>query len=220
MVARRILDGKDSPDEWAIALRNVAWGEPKSRGYLAAKTHDLLAYEPWTASPTAGMLEAFDVAVYSGDPTFIPQLANLARNGNSAVQRAATLALDRLAQTSPLAVMNFLNANPDEIADRPFVRADYFAKANLADNAQREAVEHYLTRQDVGVPEKTKFLHALASPGSFVGDSLLSTAAKPTDDDARYDAIAMATTGWLKSRLAPEVSGEIAWLFTRVTADP
>ena len=77
--------------------------------------------------------------------------------------------------------MTFLNANPEQVADRPFVRADYFAKANLAERAQRDAVEQYLQRGDVAAAEKAKFLRAIAAPGSFVSDSLLSTSA-PRED--------------------------------------
>ena len=77
--ARQILEKKESPDEWALALRNLAWAEPKARADLTAKAHEMLEYEPWRATPTAGFLEAFDVAVYSGDASFVPQFAEMAR---------------------------------------------------------------------------------------------------------------------------------------------
>jgi hypothetical protein len=217
--ARQNLAKKDSPDEWAVALRNVAWAEPKSRAYLAARMHEMLDYEPWRATPTAGFLEAFDVAVYSGDPTFVPTFAELARGGDPTLQRAATIALDRLAETSPLAVMDFLNAHPTEIADRPLVRADYFAKADLGDTQQRAAAEQYLSRGDVSAAEKTKMLHALVSPGSFVSDSLLATSTDRDDGTARYAAIAAVTDEWLKTGGPfPALRAEILWLHERVTS--
>ena len=217
-VAREILQTKDSPDEWALALRNVAWAEPQSRAFLAQKMHEMLAYEPWLATPTSGMFEAFDVAVYSGDATFIPTLAGLAHGENTALQRAATVALDRLAESSTLAVMNYLNANPTVIADLPFVRADYFAKANLADLPQREAVERYLDRADIEPSEKIKFLHAIASPGSFVSDSLLSTQLPPDDGTARQTGIATATAEWARTNRFPPLRDHLLWLHQRVTA--
>ncbi len=216
-VAREILAKKDSPDEWALALRNLAWDEPKSRRFLAQKMHEMLAYEPWIATPTSGMFEAFDVAVYSGDATFIPTLSALSRGENPPLQRAATVALDRLAETSTLAVMNYLNANPTVIADLPFVRADYFAKADLADAQQREAVERYLDRADIAASEKTKFLHAIASPGSFVSDSLLTTSIQPDDGTARYAGIATAATEWARSNRFPPLREHVLWLLQRVT---
>ena len=216
-VAREILGKKDSPDEWALALRNLAWDEPKSRAFLAQKMHEMLAYEPWIATPTSGMIEAFDVAVYSGDATFIPTFSALSRGENPSLQRASTVALDRLAETSTLAVMNYLNANPTVIADLPFVRADYFAKADLADEQQRKAVERYLDRGDIAASEKTKFLHAIASPGSFVSDSLLTTSIKPDDGSARHAGIAAATVEWVRTNRFPPLRDHVLWLLRRVT---
>lgn len=216
-VAREILAKKESPDEWAIALRNLAWDEPKSRPFIAEKMHEMLAYEPWTATPTSGLLEAFDVVVFSGDASFMPTLSNFAHGGNTALQRAATVALDRLAENSPLAVMSYLNANPTTIADLPFVRADYFAKANLGHAEQRKAVEVYLDRADVTDAEKVKFLHAIASPGSFVSDSLLSTSRPPDDAAARYAGIAAATAEWTRGNRFPALGDQVRWLFLRVT---
>ena len=218
VAAREILEKKDSPDEWAIALRNVAWDEPKSLPFLAEKMHEMLGYEPWTATPTSGMLEAFDVAVFSRDATFIPTLAALARGENPPLQRAATVALDRLAETSPLAVMQYLNSHPDTIADLPFVRADYFAKADLGNPAQRGAVEHYLDRADVGLPEKTKLLHAIASPGSFVSESLLSTALPPDNGTVRYAGLAAAAAEWTRTNRFPALREHVQWLLQRATA--
>lgn len=213
--AREILSKKESPDEWALALRNLAWDEPKSLPFLVAKMHEMLAYDPWIATPTSGMLEAFDVAVFSRDASFVPTLSTLAHGGNTALQRAATVALDRLAENSPLAVMQYLNANPATIADLPFVRADYFAKADLGNEPQRKAVEIYLDRADVGVSEKTKFLHAIASPGSFVSDSLLSTSLPPENPNARYAGIATATAEWIRTNRFPALSDHVQWLLQR-----
>ena len=218
-IAREILEKKDSPDEWALALRNVAWGEPKSREFLAGKMHEMLNYEPWLATPSKGMLEAFDVAVFSGDPTFVSTFANMRHGDTPPLQQAAIVALDRLAETSPLAVMEYLNAHPDEIADLPFVRADYFAKADLRDAQQRGTVEQYLARIDVTADEKTKFLHAIASPGSFVSESLLSTAVRHGDTGARDAGIAAAATDWLKANRYPTLNPHIGWLLERVTLD-
>ena len=216
-VAREILAKKESPDEWAVALRNLAWDEPKSLPFIAEKMHEMLAYEPWTATPTSGLLEAFDVIVFSGDASFMPTLSNFAHGGNTALQRAATVALDRLAENSPLAVMNYLNANPTTIADLPFVRADYFAKANLGNSEQRKAVEVYLDRADVTDAEKVKFLHAIASPGSFVSDSLLTTSRPPDDAGARYAGIAAATAEWTRANRFPALGDHVRWLFQRAT---
>jgi hypothetical protein len=122
-VMRTILENKSSADEWAIALRNVAWQEPAATGYLSAKLQEMLAYQPWRQAPSAGMLEALDIAVFTHNPALIPPLADALHGNQISLQRAAAIALDRLAERAPLEVMNYLNANPGTMADRPFVRA-------------------------------------------------------------------------------------------------
>ena len=64
-VSKEILAGKKSSDEWAIALRNVAWHEPQSQGFLAAKFSEMVRYQPWQSQPSTGFLEAFDAVSYT-----------------------------------------------------------------------------------------------------------------------------------------------------------
>ena len=51
-ISRGILEDKTSADEWALALRNVAWAEPQSRSYLTGKVREMLSYDPWRATPS------------------------------------------------------------------------------------------------------------------------------------------------------------------------
>ena len=209
-VARSTLEAKTSPEEWAISLRNVAWSEPNATGFLSAKMHEMLAEPAWTAAPSAGLLEAFDVIAYAGDPGFIDQLSALARGDSSALGRAALVAMDRLSERAPLAVMEYLNANPALLGERPMLRADYFAKADLSQPAQQTAIETYLGRADVGVAEKTKLLQALATPASFVSDNLLTPPPVPGDDAARQRTLGTVLGGWLQANRFPELAGVIA----------
>ncbi|HYR59704.1 MAG TPA: hypothetical protein VEO95_13780, partial [Chthoniobacteraceae bacterium] len=172
-VAREILADKSSADEWALALRNVAWTEPQPRTFLADKMREMLRYEPWRAAPSAGMLEALDVVVFTKDASLVPDLDQARAAGNE-LAHAADIALDRLAEAAPLNVLTFLNTHPAQLNDRPFLRADYFAKADLSDGAQRAQIEIYLGRPDISLAEKSKLLRALTALASFVGDSLLT----------------------------------------------
>jgi len=63
--AKTILASKDSPDEWAIALRSLARGDssPEGRTLLADKVNELLRHEHRQQNPGTGYVEAFDVAV-------------------------------------------------------------------------------------------------------------------------------------------------------------
>jgi hypothetical protein len=216
--ARTVLEKKTTPDEWALSLRNIAWQEPAAAPYLAGKMREMLAEPSWMAAPSAGLLEAFDIIVFTGDPNFIPQLADLARGagGLTALQRAALVALDRLAEQSPQSVMGYLNEHPGELADRPMLRADYFAKADLAQPPQQAALETYLSRPDVGLEEKTKLIDALASPGSFASDNLVTVTPVTGNEAGRADALAKLYSGWLSSNRFPELRSRIQGVLGRM----
>jgi hypothetical protein len=215
-VSRNLLESKGSADEWALALRNVAWSDPSAKPYLAGKMREMLAHEPWRTRPTAGMLEAFDVIVYTHDPTLVPDLAEVQRTGSRELQHAAAIALDRLAEQGPLEVMTYLNTHPTELADRPMLRADYYAKADLSQIAQRAALEVYLGRPDVTADEKLKLLKGLATPASFVAENLLTEPPAPDDGAARRDALAKAAADWIAANRFPDLRAPLQQLQERL----
>jgi hypothetical protein len=215
-ISREILATKRSPEEWAVALRNIAWAEPEAAPYLAAKFREMVSYQPWVAAPTAGLLEAFDIAVFSGDPALIPVFADLLRGSQPALRRAAGVALDRLAENAALPVMTYLNTHPEILADRPMLRADYFAKADPAQLAQRAALETYLARRDVSVAEKTKLVKALAAPGSFISDNLLTSRRALTEDATRISGLDRALNEWLAANRFPELAPVLAQVRERL----
>jgi len=201
-VAREILAEKTSADEWALALRNLAWTDPQARPFLRDKVREMLRTEPWLSAPSAGMLEALDVVVFTRDATLIPDL-DAARTAGGELAHATDIALDRLAETAPLDVLTWLNTHPRTLDDRPFLRADYFAKADIAQGAQRAQIEIYLGRPDITAAEKSKLLNALTTPASFVSETLLSTPAAPDDGTARRAALERVTADWLKTDRFP-----------------
>jgi hypothetical protein len=104
--------------------------------------------------------------------------------------------MDRLSEANPQAVMDYLNANPTEFADRPFLRADYYGKADLSNGGQRGAVEAYLNRADVSLDEKAKVIASLAAPASFISDALLSAPAVRPESPARQNAVPATLRAW------------------------
>ncbi len=218
-LARATLAKKDSPDEWAIALRNVAWREPAATAFLAAKTREMLTYAPWRAAPSGGMLEAFDVIVFTKDASFAPDLATAQTDPNSALRHAAEVALDRLAAANPLDVMTYLNSHPTTLAERPMLRADYFAKADLANAGQKTALEYYLSRPDIAAAEKTKLLKALATPASFVSENLLTGAPPEIDDTKREQALLAVTGQWVTSNRFPALQNQLLQLQRRLARE-
>src|SRR5206468_3974534 len=79
--ARVVLANMDSPDEWAVALRDLARGDNSAEGrtFLEQKTGDLLRCEAWQQNTSVGYLEAFDAAVYLGGTNLLPVLSHLVR---------------------------------------------------------------------------------------------------------------------------------------------
>jgi hypothetical protein len=217
-IGRAILTQKTSADEWAISMRNVAWHEPQAAPFLASKMREMLAWQPWREQPTGGMIEAFDVIVFTRDASFIPTLVDLQSDGTHEFQQAAAVALDRLAEAAPLSVLTYLNANPMLLAEAPLVRADYYAKADLAQPAQREALELHLGRPDISLEEKTKILKALATPASFVSDNLLTASAPPNDDTTRQATLSKTIGTWLAANRFPELGTELRQLQQRLGA--
>jgi hypothetical protein len=201
-VARETLSEKTSSDEWALALRNLAWTEPNSRLFLADKMREMLAYEPWRSAPSGGLLEAMDVIVFTKDASLIPDLAE-ARAASNELSHAADIALDRLAEAAPLDVLTYLNTHPSLLGERPFLRADYFAKADLSQGAQRNQIEVYLGRPDISLDEKSKLLKALVTPSSFVSDSLVTAPVPPDDGSARRAALTITLNEWLTQNRFP-----------------
>lgn len=214
-VSKEILSHKKSSDEWAVAMRNVAWTDSQSRPYLASKFAEMLRYDSWRDDPSSGFLEAFDVAVFSGSAAVMDPLDEALRAPIPDLQRAAAVALDRLAESAPLEVMQKLNSQPQMFADYPFLRADWFAKADLRDPAQRAAFETYLARPDVTFEEKDKALKALAAPGQFVSENLITAPPAPVDDDAREAAVLAAANDW--SRRFPNLNVPLSILRERLT---
>lgn len=142
-----ILSSMNSPDEWAVALRNLAEGDTSSdgRALLEQKTLQMLRYAPWQQNPSVGYLEAFDTAVYLGGTDLVPTLTDMVRGkDNPALEHAAFLALDRMVIDDPTAMLGALEANSSLMQGRESTEADYFARANVGDPAQRAIVESYL----------------------------------------------------------------------------
>ena len=215
-VAKNTLSSMTSADEWAVAMRNLAWSDPDgSKPYLADEVRQMLNYAPWQQNPSGGYLEAFDVAAYSGDGSLAGDLAPLAKTP-SPVRQAALVALERLSALAPAQVSSYLNANPSVLSDLPMLRADYMGNVNLSDPAQEAQAETYLARPDVSEAEKVKFLGRLATPAGFVSDSLLTPSDTTTTSIFSHQAMVnQAATSWLASGSYPALTAPLQSLIQR-----
>jgi len=175
--ARLVLSTKDSPDEWALALRDLALGDPSpdGRALLDQKIGEMLQYAPWLQNPSTGFLEAFDVAVYLGDPRLLPTLSDLVRQpDNPDLAHAAFLAMDRLVINQPAPMLTSLAADPNSLRGFENTRADFFARADVRDPQQRQIVENYLLNPQISAAEKSAFTGIFPNANYMISDNLLT----------------------------------------------
>ncbi len=175
--ARKVLNTSRSPDEWAVAFRNLARGDTGSeaRALLATKTAELLRNESWQQDPSVGYLEAFDTAVYLGGTNLLSPLSDLVRKkDNPAVAHAAFLTLDRLAINQPAETLAALSRHPEWMSGREETCANYFARADVGDAAQRQLVEAYLLNTSRTPAELQSFAGVFPNANFMISKNLLT----------------------------------------------
>jgi hypothetical protein len=180
--AKVILNSKDSPDEWALALRNLALGDTSAdgRALLEQKTAEMLQYEPWQQNPSTGFLEAFDTAVYLGGTNLMPFLTNLVRlQDNPAVAHASYLALDRMVINNPTMTLTALLADPALMQGRETTRANYFARADVRDPVQKQVLENYLLNSQTSPAEIEAFAGIFPNANYMISPNLLTQSQTP-----------------------------------------
>ena len=215
-MAREILGSFQSADEWAVSLRNVAWLDPASRGYLGERAVAMLAHPAWQQRPTTGMLEAFDIIVHAEALAALPALDDfISRGNNPSLARASGVALHRLAGESPLALASLLNARPELLSAIPLERAGLMAQADLGEPEQLRQMEAYLLRPDVDAREREKFLRSLIQSGTFVSHNLVTpyrTPETPAEARARLEVLTRTLNGWLRDPRFGAFTGELTGL--------
>jgi hypothetical protein len=197
-----ILASKDSPDEWAVALRNLANGDTSADGQalLQQKTSELLQYAPWQQNPSTGYLEAFDTAVYLGGTSLMPTLTGLVKEQNNpAVAHASFLALDRLVINNPAATLTALLADPTSMQGREATRADYFARANVSDPQQLQVLQNYLLNPQITPAEIDTFAGIFPNANYMISPNLLTQSQTPDRNAlvSRDAASLSVVQGWL-----------------------
>jgi hypothetical protein len=192
-MAHDVLVDFGSADEWAVSMRNVAWFDPSSREFLQNRVSAMLGHMPWRDSPSAGMLEAFDVIVHTGAVAMVPELSRLSAAVDSPLARASNVVLDRLASRDAYELTTLLNQQPELLATAPLHRAGLFAHANLKDPGQREQVEIYLLRRDVSTQERQKFLASLIQSGQFVSYNLVTPLVPPESPELARQRLQILT---------------------------
>ncbi len=185
-----VFDRSASPDEWALALRNIAWQDADGGhgDLLRDRLVTLLDQEEWLRQPTDGFLEAFDLAVHLGGESMLREMGsvlglrdangNLAANG---VTHAAFLALDRMTAVNPAETIRLVEADRDFLSWAPGHRGALLSRADVRDPAQAAALQAHLTRPDLTREELVAFYTLFPNANGNLGDTLASNTSTPLD---------------------------------------
>lgn len=145
-----VMDATSVADEYSVALRNLAWGS-EDNPEIGSRFSEMLDHDDWLSEPTAGFIEAFDVAVAIGGSQMVREIsqvilgdAELQEGGYPALNRPAFIALDRLMLRDPGAVVEAFRSDPELLSWAPMQRASVMSRVNLDDPAQRVLLENYL----------------------------------------------------------------------------
>lgn len=175
--AREVMDTTNSSDEFALALRNLAWANHDSvlDEELRTRLQQMLARPDWQQDPTKGYLEAFDVAVATKSaPEMFALIQAEGGSAESPASRAAFVALDRMMLADPGAVLGPLGADPSLLAGSPFHRASLVSRADVRDASQAQFLEHYLCDPSVSPREIDYFARIFPNGNRFSSNRLVT----------------------------------------------
>lgn len=185
-LARNILDARTNPDEYALALRNMAWSplfssDAERDSELSQRFSGLLDTKEWLARPSVGFAEAFDVAVAMPNPQTVHDLASVAgledANGNrldNGVSQAAIIALERVMLRSPKLLVGAFEQDPSFLSQEPMLRASLMARLDLRNQRQFDLFVSYLARSDHAKGELEFFGKFFPNPSYSFGPRLIS----------------------------------------------
>ncbi len=194
-IGREVLSKSTTADEWALALRNVARGEPLDRNaeFLQRKTEDLITNPEWQAKPTVGYLNAFDVLVHTEAVGSAPLLSDLIRRKDrKELAHAGFLTLDRLVLRRPVELLTHLAGDRALRESRPEAVAQQFARADVREPEQRQILKTWLLDPARTSNELRSFASVYPNNNRFVSSNLLTVEAAPSGADlARHDEAAL-----------------------------
>ncbi len=181
--AEIIFTNSDSPDEWAVALRNYGrtLANPREEPSFTARLVELLDRDDWRAQPSAGYLEAFDAVVYGANPRVVRRLASFRREGvPSAPARAARMALNAIGRAHPAMVASLIIEDESFLASDPRLRTGAIARLNVRLPEERRLLEQFLLSPKATSDDWQVFV-ALYPNANTVGGHFLLTAPQATE---------------------------------------
>ena len=216
-IAERGFEETTSADEYALHLRNFAWGSDLPSVERIARVREraieLTQRSSWREAPTDGFAEAYDALVYTNATEVTQRLArDTDRSLPGNIRRPSNLALDRLVIAAPEETLPQILEDMEGMSDQPYTRAGYFARADLRDPAHREIVESYLLSDAVGSAERAYFFDLFPNHNFHHSRNLLSENQYPSHEEIveRLRGALERTHEWLEDEHFAAYTDDIA----------
>ena len=222
-MARAIMDQRTSPDEYALALRNMAWNDLDGdlRDELTGRFMDLLK-SPWLEKPSAGFLEAFDIAVEVGGGPMFDRIVALASEAtaksNTAASRAAFMSLDRMIVRDRGLLTAAFSADGGWLDFAPLQRASLMSRLDITEPGQREVFSRYLAATSHAAGELEYFAKVFPNENFLYGHRLVTAdEATPTIDEVKAaDARVLGELDALEATVPDAAKGAIRTIRERL----
>jgi hypothetical protein len=206
-IARTIIRQRQSPDEYALALRNVAWNDQNGdlAGELTQAFDRMLDHSPWLEHPSAGFLESFDVALQVPSPALFKRISGIAENRpldqDDPLLHAACMTLDRMILRQPELLSTAWHQNPAWLENAPDQRASLMSRLDLEREDHRAMFLDYLASPRLSAAERELFI-ALFPNGNYLHGHRLVSSQEATPGIAQRQEMDRQTLARLEA-LAP-----------------
>ncbi len=232
--SRSILTQPITPDEFAVALRNLAWLNPDRKYDAELRDHfsSMLDQQDWLSNPSAGFLEAFDIALHLGGEDMAKQLGGVLRMDaydqnnrligepeSHPVNRAAFIALDRLMIREPQTIIGIFKKDPSWLEWAGEHRVSLLARLDPREPTQRAFLREILTKPDFFTPEELEYFSELYPNANGFSGNRLVTSREPVVAQEDLDKAALATVqAWQLDPQFAAVKAQLKMIESRLTS--
>lgn len=178
--SRAVMDQKSNPDEYALALRNLAWSDLNGDMHqeLMDRLNQMIQVVDWASKPSAGFLEALDAAVFVSDNQSFEILESLhqaaEQSGDVGLKRATFIALDRVVLRNPESLVRAFENQAGLSEMTPSLRASLMSRLDIANDTQRGIFTRYLADPSLGDQELNYFAGIFPNGNYIHGNWLMS----------------------------------------------
>lgn len=225
-MAREILRTTRSPDEYALALRNLAWNDLDGDLHpeISAALQQMFDHKEWNLRPSAGFLEAFDVAVDLGDLATFLSLAKFASPDvhEESVVHAACMSMDRMILRDPSLLASASLQSPEWLADAPLQRASLMSRLDITRDDHRALFLGYLESAAISDAERQTFLSIFPNGNQLHGNFLVTRGENAPDIATRatMDRAVLTEIDKLSPDASPQTRQSLEKIKSRILQRP